>query len=117
MRFHNHRVACLGIDLLISSTVAPHEYFDQTGGGAHDLALYARSSTADPTGDLQFEELKEFVEFRGWKIADEYLDVELPGTACQQPALDKLLKHASEHRFDCIDRFSYRIQVFLERLK
>ena len=31
MRFNNHRVACLGIDLLISSTVAPHEYFDQTG--------------------------------------------------------------------------------------
>src|SRR5215831_10911602 len=39
MRFNTHRVACLGIDLLISSTVAPHEYFDQAGAqGAPRMA-------------------------------------------------------------------------------
>src|SRR5215831_4437991 len=83
-------------------------------------ALYARSSTDDPTGHRQLEELWEFIQLRGWKVVDEYVDLGPPGTACSR--LDKLVEHASQHRFDCvlvstIDRFAYSIQVFVERLK
>ena len=85
-------------------------------------ALYARSSIEDPTGHLQLEELWEFIQLRGWKAVHEYVDLGLSGTTYPQPALDTLMKDASEHRFDCvlvgkIDRLAYSVQLFLERLK
>src|SRR5215471_21747091 len=83
-------------------------------------ALYARISTADPAGALQFRKMRQFIRRRGWPVHAEYVDVRYPGAMHQLPALDELLKAAGDHSFDCVvvaelHRFGVDLVDFRER--
>jgi DNA invertase Pin-like site-specific DNA recombinase len=85
-------------------------------------ALYARISTADPAGALQFRKIRQFVRRRGWPVHAEYVDVRYPGAMHQLPALDELMQAAKDRRFDCVvvaelHRFGVDLDDFHERLQ
>ena len=52
-------------------------------------AIYARVSTIDQEPENQLQELRRYVEARGW-TAQEYVDHGVSGTRVRRPALDKL---------------------------
>lgn len=73
-------------------------------------ALYARVSTADQDCTLQIHELREYCQRRGWTIIAEYVDTGISGTRASRPQLDRCMRDAAEHRWDCLcvyklDRF------------
>ncbi len=76
------------------------------------VALYGRVSTLDKGQDvnLQLNELREYSEHRGWKIAGEYVDNGVSGAKESRPELNRLLADAKRRKFDAIavwklDRF------------
>ena len=88
------------------------------------VAIYARVSTAnngqDPT--MQTRELREYCERRGWKIANEYVDVGISGSKEKRPELDRLMADAHRRRFDCVvvwkfDRFARSVSHLLRALE
>ncbi len=64
-------------------------------------AVYARVSTHDQEVENQLDELRRFVEARGWE-AREYVDEGVSGAVEQRPALDNLLRDAKRRRFDVL---------------
>lgn len=90
------------------------------------VAIYARVSTAnngqDPT--MQTRELREYIERRGWQLADrgEYVDVGVSGTKEKRPELDRLMADAHRRRFDAVvvwkfDRFARSVSHLLRALE
>lgn len=76
------------------------------------VALYGRVSTVDKGQDvnLQLNELRDYSERRGWKIAGEYVDNGVSGAKESRPELNRLMADAKKRRFDAIavwklDRF------------
>lgn len=76
------------------------------------VALYGRVSTLDKGQDvnLQLNELREYGERRGWKIAGEYVDNGVSGAKESRPELNRLMADAKKRKFDVIavwklDRF------------
>jgi DNA invertase Pin-like site-specific DNA recombinase len=76
------------------------------------VALYGRVSTLDKGQDvnLQLNELREFSERRGWKIAGDYVDNGVSGAKESRPELNRLIADAKKCKFDVIavwklDRF------------
>jgi len=72
-------------------------------------AIYARVSTADQTNAIQVRELKDYVERRGWTLAEVYQD-RMSGAKASRPGLDQLMADARRRRFDAVvvwklDRF------------
>ena len=65
----------------------------------HRAAIYVRVSTHDQEVENQLEELRRFVEARGWE-AREYLDEGVSGALEQRPALNALVRDAKRRRFD-----------------
>lgn len=73
-------------------------------------AVYARVSTTDQNCEIQLQELRQYIERRGWRIAEEYVDSGFSGAKASRPALDRLMADAAQRRFDCVlvwklDRF------------
>lgn len=64
-------------------------------------AIYARVSTFDQEPENQLQELRRYVEARGW-TAVEYVDRGVSGAKERRPALDALLKDAKRRRFDVL---------------
>src|SRR5438128_6640072 len=64
-------------------------------------AIYARVSTFDQEPENQLQELRRYVEARGWTAA-EYVDRGVSGAKDRRPALDALLKDARRRRFDVL---------------
>ena len=64
-------------------------------------AVYARVSTYDQEVENQLEELRRFVDARGWE-AREYVDEGVSGAVEQRPALDELVRDAKRRRFDVL---------------
>src|SRR5215813_1667467 len=64
-------------------------------------AIYARVSTLDQTPENQLQELRRYVEARGW-TAVEYVDQGVSGSKESRPALDLLLKDAKRRQFDVL---------------
>src|ERR1700688_1753548 len=64
-------------------------------------ALYARVSTLDQEPENQLQELRRYVEARGW-TAQEYVDHGISGAKDRRPALDELLRDAKRRRFDVV---------------
>ena len=62
-------------------------------------AIYARVSTLDQEPENQLQELRRYVEARGW-LATEYVDRGVSGAKDRRPALDTLLADAKRRRFD-----------------
>src|SRR5262249_21898431 len=72
-------------------------------------ALYVRVSTPDQTCALQTPEPSEYVERRGWELAETYRDT-MSGAKTSRPGLDRLMADARLRKFDCVlvwklDRF------------
>ena len=88
------------------------------------VAIYARVSTANNGQDpmAQVRELREYCEHRGWKIANEYVDVGISGSKEKRPELDRLTADAHRRRFDCVvvwkfDRFARSVSHLLRALE
>ena len=64
-------------------------------------AIYARVSTFDQEPENQLQELRRYVEARGW-TAVEYVDRGVSGSKDRRPALDQLLADARRRRFDVL---------------
>jgi DNA invertase Pin-like site-specific DNA recombinase len=64
-------------------------------------AIYARVSTLDQEPENQLQELRRYVEARGWTAA-EYVDKGVSGAKDRRPALDQLLADAKRRRFDVL---------------
>src|SRR5712692_4289360 len=64
-------------------------------------AIYARVSTIDQEPENQLQELRRYVEARGW-TAVEYVDRGVSGAKDRRPALDQLLADARRRRFDVV---------------
>jgi DNA invertase Pin-like site-specific DNA recombinase len=64
-------------------------------------AIYARVSTVDQEPENQLQELRRYVEARGWS-AVEYVDHGVSGATERRPALDRLLADARRRRFDVL---------------
>jgi DNA invertase Pin-like site-specific DNA recombinase len=76
-------------------------------------ALYARVSTKHSGQDpeTQLVALRDYAHNRGFKIADEYVDVGVSGSKTNRPQLDRLMRDAGTGRFDAVivarfDRFA-----------
>jgi DNA invertase Pin-like site-specific DNA recombinase len=64
-------------------------------------AIYARVSTFDQEPENQLQELRRYVEARGW-TAREYTDKGVSGAKDRRPALDQLVGDAKRRRFDVL---------------
>jgi DNA invertase Pin-like site-specific DNA recombinase len=64
-------------------------------------AIYARVSTLDQEPENQLQELRKYVEARGWS-AKEYVDRGVSGAKDRRPALDEVVKDAKRRRFDVL---------------
>jgi DNA invertase Pin-like site-specific DNA recombinase len=64
-------------------------------------AIYARVNTFDQDPENQLQELRRYVEARGWTAA-EYVDHGVSGAKERRPALDRLLVDARRRRFDVL---------------
>src|SRR5580765_4134263 len=64
-------------------------------------AIYARVSTLDQEPENQLQELRRYIEARGW-LAVEYVDRGVSGAKDRRPALDQLLADARRRRFDVL---------------
>lgn len=64
-------------------------------------AIYARVSTFDQEPENQLQELRRYVEARGW-TAVEYTDKGVSGAKDRRPALDLMLTDAKRRRFDVV---------------
>lgn len=64
-------------------------------------AIYARVSTFDQEPENQLQELRRYVQARGW-TANEYVDRGVSGSKDRRPALDALIAEAQRRRFDVL---------------
>jgi DNA invertase Pin-like site-specific DNA recombinase len=64
-------------------------------------AIYARVSTVDQEPENQLQELRRYVQARGW-TAVEYVDRGVSGAKDRRPALDQLQLEARRRRFDVV---------------
>jgi putative DNA-invertase from lambdoid prophage Rac len=64
-------------------------------------AIYARVSTFDQEPENQLQELRRYIEARGW-TGTEFVDRGVSGAKDRRLALDALLKDAKRRRFDVL---------------
>jgi DNA invertase Pin-like site-specific DNA recombinase len=64
-------------------------------------AIYARVSTFDQEPENQLQELRRYVEARGW-TGTEYIDKGVSGARDSRPALDRLVGDARRRKFDTL---------------
>ena len=64
-------------------------------------AIYARVSTLDQEPENQLQELRRYVEARGW-TGSEYVDHGVSGTTNRRPALDRLVADARRRKVDTV---------------
>jgi len=64
-------------------------------------AIYARVSTLDQEPENQLQELRRYVQARGW-TAVEYVDRGVSGAKDRRAALDQLLTDARRRRLDAV---------------
>jgi len=64
-------------------------------------AVYARVSTFDQEPENQLQELRRYVQARGW-TATEYIDKGVSGAKDSRPALDRLVVDARRRKFDTL---------------
>jgi len=86
------------------------------------VAIYARVSTSDQTCQSQLDELRDYVERRGWTLVAEYVDTGWSGAKKDRPQLTKLMRDAKQHRFDIVmcwklDRFGRSVANFVDNLE
>ena len=87
------------------------------------IALYARVSTDKQTCENQLQELRSIAERMNYTIVAEFVDNGISGMKTRQnrPALDQLMKSATQRKFDMvmcwsIDRLGRSLQNLVEIL-
>jgi DNA invertase Pin-like site-specific DNA recombinase len=70
-------------------------------------ALYARVSTNDQSTAMQLSALREYIDRRGWKLTEEYIDEGVSGSRERRPALDRLMVGAKRRAFDAVVVFRF----------
>jgi DNA invertase Pin-like site-specific DNA recombinase len=87
------------------------------------IALYARVSTDKQTCENQLQELRAITERMNYTIVAEFIDNGISGMKTRQdrPALDQLMKSATQRKFDMvmcwsIDRLGRSLQNLVEIL-
>ena len=87
------------------------------------IALYARVSTDKQTCENQLQELRTIAERMNYTIVTEFVDNGISGMKTRQnrPALDQLMKSATQRKFDMvmcwsIDRLGRSLQNLVEIL-
>jgi DNA invertase Pin-like site-specific DNA recombinase len=85
-------------------------------------ALYARVSTNGQDPTVQFLELREFCDRRGFQIAAEFVDKGISGSREQRPALDKLMVACRKRQVDAVvvyryDRFARSLRQLVNALE
>ena len=85
------------------------------------VALYARVSTDKQTCENQLTELRAVAERMGYVIIQEFIDVGISGAKAKRPALDSMMKMATQRKFDMvmcwsIDRLGRSLQNLIELL-
>jgi DNA invertase Pin-like site-specific DNA recombinase len=88
------------------------------------VAVYARVSTLGKGQDteVQFRELRQFSQARGWQIVGEYTDSGVSGSKESRPELNRLLTEARRRKFDCVlvyryDRFARSLRQLVNALE
>src|SRR5688572_29894273 len=79
----------------------PQSRHDGQRGGGVKAALYARVSTSDQEPENQLQELRRYLQARGW-TGQEYVDRGVSGSKDRRPALDALVQDARRRRFDVV---------------
>jgi len=64
-------------------------------------AIYARVSTFDQEPENQLQELRRYVEARGWS-AIEFVDRGVSGAKDRRLALDQMIADAKRRKFDIV---------------
>src|SRR5438552_4043646 len=64
-------------------------------------AIYARVSTLDQEPENQLQELRRYVQARGW-TGSVFVDRGVSGSKDRRPALDQLIADAKRRRFDVL---------------
>ena len=87
------------------------------------VAIYARVSTDKQTCENQLQELRATAERMGYTVVAEFVDSGISGMKTRQdrPALDSLMKSATQRKFDIvmcwsIDRLGRSLQNLVEIL-
>ena len=65
------------------------------------IAIYGRVSTDKQDNENQLLQLREFATKQDWSIFSEYVDTESGSTAAR-PAFQRMLKDASQRKFDMV---------------
>src|SRR6516225_5238933 len=65
-------------------------------------AIYARVSTFDQEPENQLQELRRYVDARGWTAVAEFTDKGVSGAKDRRPALDQMVADAKRRRFDVV---------------
>ena len=65
-------------------------------------AIYARVSTFDQEPENQLQELRRYVEARGWTAVAEFTDKGVSGAKDRRPALDQMLTDAKRRKLDVV---------------
>jgi len=65
------------------------------------IAIYSRVSTDKQDNENQLLQLREFAIKQDWSIVNEYIDTESGATAAR-PAFQRMMKDASQRRFDLV---------------
>jgi putative DNA-invertase from lambdoid prophage Rac len=81
------------------------------------IAVYARVSTNNKGQDvdMQLIDMRKSIESKGWNLFHEYVDRGISGSKSSRPQLDKLMRDASEKKFDAVlvwklDRFGRSVR-------
>jgi len=56
---------------------------------------------------MQISALREYIERRGWQVAEEYIDEGVSGSRERRPALDRLAADARRRAFDAVVVFRF----------
>lgn len=67
-----------------------------------NTVLYMRVSTMHQKSDLQADGLRHYANRAGLEITAEYLDVAVSGRKEGRPQLQRLMRAARNHDFDCV---------------
>ena len=85
------------------------------------VAIYARVSTDKQSCENQLTELRALAERMGYIIVQEFIDEGISGVKASRPALDLMMKMATQRKFDMvmcwsIDRLGRHYRISLKYL-